>query len=88
MSSGIDPFSGSGDHPIKCISKDTQLLAGCCILLQLPLLDLVVFADVDSVECPRSDASNIHCHLSVIFQKNLTQRFCRFSTIVEAVPLF
>ena len=59
MSSGTDPFSGSGDHPIKCVSYHTQLLAGCCIFLQILLLHLVVFADDDSEKCPRSDAPNI-----------------------------
>ena len=58
MCSGIDAFCGSGDHPIKCVSNHTQLLAGCCILSQLLLLDLVMFVDDDSVECPRSDTSN------------------------------
>ena len=96
MFSSIDAFSGSGDHPIKCVCNHTELLAGCCILLQLRLLDLVVFMDVDSVDCPKSDASNfpkentVHvqmnaksCSPSVIFQQNFYSIFCCFATVVE-----
>ena len=59
MSFDTDVFSGSVDHSIKCVSNHTQLLAGCCMFLQLLLLDLVVFVVVDSAKCLRSDASNI-----------------------------
>ena len=88
MSSGTDAFSGSGDHLIKCVSNNTVLLAGCCILLQLLLLDLIVFLDVDSAECPRSDAPNIpkgstihvqmnvnNCSPGVIFKKRFGTAF-------------
>ena len=71
MSSSIDAFSGSGNHPNKCVSNH--------------ILDLSVFVDVDSAVCPKFDASNIlqkeesHTATSeeprVIFQKNLIDHF-------------
>ena len=80
MSSGINAFSCSGDHPITCVSNYSCLLLYYLTLLHL---DHVVFVDVDSEVCSRSDASNIakgitfhvqmnfkNCKPTVIFPKS------------------
>ena len=66
--------------------------AGCCILLQLLLLDLIVFVDVDLAECPRFDASNIPkgstIHVQVSFKKNDTAFFVLFRPLLKQFLFF